>query len=48
MPVLRIGLIGFGVASLAVALAPDAVVLVIARAAQGRPARSSCRVRSPS
>ena len=35
MLVLRIGLIGFGVASLAVALAPDAVVLVIARAAQG-------------
>ena len=33
--VLRIGLIAFGVASIAVALAPDAVFLVIARAAQG-------------
>lgn len=33
--VLRIGLIVFGVASIAVALAPDAVFLVIARAAQG-------------
>lgn len=33
--VLRIGLIAFGVASIAVTLAPDAVFLVIARAAQG-------------
>ncbi|WP_454149475.1 MFS transporter [Microbacterium lacticum] len=33
--VLRIGLIAFGVASIAVALTPDAVFLVIARAAQG-------------
>lgn len=33
--VLRIGLIGFGVASVAVALAPDAAVLLFARAAQG-------------
>lgn len=33
--VLRIGLIAFGVASIAVALAPNAVFLVIARAAQG-------------
>lgn len=33
--VLRIGLIGFGVASVAVALAPDPVVLLVARAAQG-------------
>lgn len=33
--VLRIGLIGFGIASVAVALAPDPTVLIIARAAQG-------------
>ncbi len=33
--VLRIGLIGFGVASLAVGLAPDPLVLVIARGLQG-------------
>lgn len=33
--VLRIGLIGFGIASVAVGLAPDALFLVIARAAQG-------------
>ena len=33
--VLRIGLIGFGVASLAVALAPTAAVLIVARAVQG-------------
>ncbi|QLD12094.1 MFS transporter [Microbacterium oleivorans] len=33
--VLRIGLIGFGVASIAVGLAPDPLFLVIARAAQG-------------
>ncbi|MCK6079815.1 MFS transporter [Microbacterium sp. EYE_5] len=33
--VLRIGLIGFGVASLAVGLAPDPVTLIIARAVQG-------------
>ncbi len=33
--VLRIGLIGFGIASLAVALAPDPLLLVIARAVQG-------------
>lgn len=35
MLVLRIGLIGFGVASLAVAVAPDTTVLIIARAVQG-------------
>ncbi|WP_103663372.1 MFS transporter [Microbacterium sp. CJ77] len=33
--VLRIGLIGFGVASVAIALAPDPVVLIVARAIQG-------------
>lgn len=33
--VMRIGLIAFGVASVAVALAPDPLVLIIARAAQG-------------
>lgn len=33
--VLRIGLVGFGVASLAVGLAPDAVTLIVARAVQG-------------
>ncbi|MEW1835280.1 MFS transporter [Microbacterium sp. NPDC079995] len=33
--VLRIGLIGFGVASIGVGLAPDPVVLIIARALQG-------------
>lgn len=33
--VLRIGLIGFGVASVAVALAPDPIVLIVARALQG-------------
>lgn len=33
--VLRIGLIGFGIASLAVAAAPDPLFLIIARAAQG-------------
>jgi EmrB/QacA subfamily drug resistance transporter len=33
--VMRIGLIGFGIASLAVALAPTDVVLIVARAAQG-------------
>ncbi|WP_261166979.1 MFS transporter [Microbacterium sp. Marseille-Q6965] len=33
--VLRIGLIGFGVASLAIALAPDPLLLVIARMLQG-------------
>lgn len=33
--VLRIGLIGFGIASLAVAAAPDPLILIIARAAQG-------------
>lgn len=33
--VLRIGLIGFGIASLGVGLAPDPLVLVIARALQG-------------
>ncbi|MFI8593005.1 MFS transporter [Microbacterium sp. NPDC078428] len=33
--VLRIGLIGFGIASVAIAAAPDPLVLVIARAAQG-------------
>ncbi len=33
--VMRIGLIGFGVASVAIALAPDPVTLIIARAVQG-------------
>ncbi len=33
--VMRIGLIGFGVASVAVALAPDPLFLIVARAAQG-------------
>lgn len=33
--VLRIGLIGFGIASIGVGLAPDPVVLIIARALQG-------------
>ncbi|MCR2816417.1 MFS transporter [Microbacterium jiangjiandongii] len=33
--VLRIGLIGFGVASVAISLAPDPVTLIIARAVQG-------------
>lgn len=33
--VLRIGLIGFGVASLAVAAAPDTTLLIVARAVQG-------------
>lgn len=33
--VLRIGLIGFGAASLAVALAPTALILIVARAVQG-------------
>lgn len=33
--VLRIGLVGFGVASLAIAIAPDPLVLVIARMLQG-------------
>lgn len=33
--VLRIGLIGFGIASVAVALAPDTTLLVVARAVQG-------------
>ncbi|OCG74771.1 MFS transporter [Microbacterium sediminis] len=33
--VLRIGLIGFGIASLAIALAPDPLILVIARMLQG-------------
>jgi EmrB/QacA subfamily drug resistance transporter len=33
--VLRIGLIGFGIASIAVAAAPDPLFLIIARAAQG-------------
>ncbi len=33
--VLRIGLIGFGIASLAVAAAPNPLILIIARAAQG-------------
>ncbi|MCR2824888.1 MFS transporter [Microbacterium sp. zg.Y909] len=33
--VLRIGLIGFGVASVAIALSPDPVTLIIARAVQG-------------
>lgn len=33
--VLRIGLIGFGIASVAVALAPDPTILIIARAVQG-------------
>lgn len=33
--VLRIGLIGFGVASVAIALAPDPIVLIVARALQG-------------
>jgi EmrB/QacA subfamily drug resistance transporter len=33
--VLRIGLIGFGIASIAVGLAPDPVFLVVARAVQG-------------
>ncbi|WP_309128328.1 MFS transporter [Microbacterium sp.] len=33
--VMRIGLISFGIASVAVALAPDPLVLIIARAAQG-------------
>ncbi|MGO1414178.1 MAG: MFS transporter, partial [Microbacterium gubbeenense] len=33
--VLRIGLVGFGVASVAIALAPDPLILVIARLVQG-------------
>ena len=33
--VLRIGLVGFGVASIAIALAPDPLILVIARLVQG-------------
>lgn len=33
--VMRIGLIGFGIASIAIALAPSALILVIARAVQG-------------
>ena len=33
--VMRIGLIGFGVASIAISLAPDPVTLIIARAVQG-------------
>jgi EmrB/QacA subfamily drug resistance transporter len=33
--VLRIGLVGFGIASLAIALAPDPLILVIARMLQG-------------
>lgn len=33
--VMRIGLVSFGIASVAVALAPDPLVLIIARAAQG-------------
>lgn len=33
--VMRIGLIAFGIASVAVALAPDPLILIIARAAQG-------------
>src|SRR5689334_5288197 len=33
--VMRIGLIGFGIASVAVALAPEPLFLIIARAAQG-------------
>lgn len=33
--VMRIGLVGFGVASVAVALAPDPLFLIVARAAQG-------------
>ena len=33
--VMRIGLIGFGVASVAIALAPDPVFLIVARAVQG-------------
>lgn len=33
--VLRIGLVGFGIASIAVGLAPDPVFLIVARAAQG-------------
>src|SRR5690606_40320717 len=33
--VMRIGLISFGIASVAVALAPDPLVLIIARAAHG-------------
>lgn len=33
--VMRIGLIGFAIASVGVALAPDTVVLIVARAAQG-------------
>lgn len=33
--VLRIGLIGFGVASVAIALAPDPLLLIVARAVQG-------------
>ncbi|WP_308291510.1 MFS transporter [Microbacterium sp. G2-8] len=33
--VLRIGLVGFGVASIAIAVAPDPLILVIARLAQG-------------
>ena len=33
--VLRIGLIGFGIASVAIAVAPDPIVLIVARAVQG-------------
>src|SRR5687768_4992413 len=33
--VMRIGLIGFGIASIAIAAAPDPLFLIIARAAQG-------------
>lgn len=33
--VMRIGLVGFGIASVAIALAPDPTILIIARAAQG-------------
>lgn len=33
--IMRIGLIGFGIASIAIALAPSALILIIARAVQG-------------
>nr|BFF09315.1 hypothetical protein GCM10025699_06180 [Microbacterium flavescens] len=46
--VMRIGLIGFGITSVAIAFAPTAEFLIIARALQGLRVPSSSRARSPS